>query len=596
VVTPPAPSRFSVLGPVSAEVAGRALPLGPLKQRVVLAVLLCQPNTPVSVDVLTDAVWGDDPPRTARKNLQVYISTLRKTLGEAGAGADRISLRPGGYRMTVDPAELDSLRLQALARAGREASADGDAARAARLLDEARGLWTGPPLAELDRSPLVQAAAERLTARYLCVCEDWAEAALAAGRPREVAEVLGELAEQHPLRERLRAAQMAALHRSGRRGEAMAVFDEVRQQLSRELGLSPSPVLTSLYREVLAGAGEPGARAARRPAPARLPADAADFTGRRETLAELVEAVAAKDAAPCVLTGPAGIGKTALALRAAHGLAEEFPGGRIFVRLRDQDGTPRAMASVAAELLAYTGIREDAPPRDPAFDAARWRGWLMDRRVLLVLDDAPDEAAVRPWLPGAGRGRVVVTTRTQLAGLAPAYRVQVPALSPAEALDLLGRLVGTSRVLSDRPAAERVVAACGLLPIAVRTAGLKLALLRHLPLADYADRLADPRALLRELAVGDVEVRSPVADAWDRLDERHRSTLLRLSRLPLQSRFTAAEAANALGAETQVTQRELELMIEAGAVVSPESEVAAHAAVYSLPYLTHLYAREIAGV
>lgn len=591
MVTAPEILRFSVLGPVSAEAAGRALPLGPLKQRVVLAVLLCQPNTPVSVDVLTEAVWGDDPPRTARKNLQSYVSTLRKTLAEAGA-ADRISLRPGGYRITVDASELDSLRFQALARAGREAAADGDAERAARLLDEARGLWTGPPLAELDFLPVVRAVAERLTSRYLGVCEDWAEAALAAGRPREVAEVLGEMVEQHPLRERLRAAQMTALHRSGRRGEAMAVYDEVRQHLSRELGLSPSPLLESLYREVLADAGGQAARTVRRPAPSSLPADTADFTGRRETLVELLEAATAGHAAPCVLTGPAGIGKTALALHAAHRLADEFPGGRILVRLRDKDGTPRPTVSVAAELLACTGFRD--AQRDPELAAARWRDWMRDRRVLLVLDDAPDEAAVRPLLPGAGRGCVIVTTRTQLAGLAPAYRIPVPALSAAEALDLLGRLSGTGRVLCDRPAAERVVTACGLLPIAVRAAGLKLALLRHLPLADYADRLADPRTLLRELAVGDLDVRSPVADAWDRLDERHRRTLIRLARLPLHGWFTADEAASALGAEARVTQRELELMIEAGAVISPESEVTAHAAVYSLPYLTHLYAREIA--
>lgn len=593
MVTPPASLRFSVLGPVSAEAAGRALPLGPLKQRVVLAVLLCQPNTPVSVDVLTDAVWGDDPPRTARKNLQVYVSTLRKTLAEAGDNADRITLRPGGYRITVDAAELDSLRFQALARAGREASADGDAERAARLLDEARGLWTGPPLAELAL-PVVQSVAERLTSRYLRVCEDWAEAALAAGRPREVAEVLGDLVEQHPLRERLRAAQMAALHRSGRRGEAMAVYDEVRQQLSRELGLSPSPVMVALYREILADASDPAAPAKRRPAPTGLPADTADFIGRREVLVELLESITADHAAPCVLTGPAGVGKTALALHAAHRLADEFPGGRIFVRLREQDGTPRPTASVAAELLTYTGIRDDAP-RDPALDAARWRGWLVDRRVLVVLDDAPDEAAVRPLLPGAGRGRVIVTTRPQLAGLAPAQRLQVPALTTAEALDLLGRLIGTGRVLCDRPAAERVVEACGLLPIAVRAAGLKLALLRHLPLADYADRLADPDTVLDELAVGDLHVRSQAVEAWDRLDDRHHSTLRRLSELPLGSWFTADQAAAALGTDARVTQRELELMIEAGAVLSPDSEVAAHTAVYSVPYLTHLYAREAAS-
>ena len=587
--------RFSVLGPLSVEAAGRALPLGPLKRRVVLAMLLCRPNTPVSVDVLTEAVWDDEPPRTARKNLQLYVSTLRKILAEAGGG-ERLSLRPGGYLLHVDAAELDSLRFQALARAGREAAATGDAERAARLLHEALALWTGPPLPELDCSQVIRAEADRLTSRHLGVCEDWAEAALAAGRPREVAEAIGDLVERHPLRERLRSAQMTALHRSGRRAEAMAAYDEVRQQLSRELGLSPSPALVSLYRAIIAD--EAGARdTARAEYPTTqvaLPVDTADFTGRADTLAQLLETATGAGAA-CVLVGPAGSGKTALAVRAAHRLENEFPGGRIFVRLRRQDGTARPSGSVLAELLAYTGIR-DAERRDPKQSAALWRGWLADHRVLLVLDDAPDEAAVRPLLAGDGRSSVVITARTQLAGLAPAHRVHVPPLSTTEALDLLGRMIGTGRVLCDRPAAERVVAACGSLPLAVRAAGLKLAVLRHLPLAEYAERLADPRTLLDELTVGDLHVRSRVADEWDQLTDRHRATLQRLARLPLAGWFTAQDAAAALNGERQDTQRELELMIEAGAVVSPESEVTAHAATYSLPYLIHLYAREAAGV
>ena len=587
--------RFSVLGPLSAEAEGRALPLGPLKQRAVLATLLCHPNIPVSVDVLTEAVWGDDPPRTARKNLQLYVSTLRKILAEVGAG-ERLSLRPGGYVLRVDTAELDSLHSQALARAGREAAAAGDVERAARLLHEARALWTGPPLPELDCSPVVQAEADRLTLRHLGVCEDWAEAALEAGRPGEVAEAIGDLVEQHPLRERLRAAQMTALHRSGRRAEAMAAYDEIRQHLSRELGLSPSPALESLYRAIIADEGGAPAtvRAGRPAAPVALPVDTADFTGRGDLLAQLLETAAGGNGVTCVLVGPAGMGKTALAVRAAHRLGDEFPGGRIFVRLRRQDGTAQPLGSVVAELLAYTGIRDDAP-RDPEQAAALWRGWLADRRVLLVLDDAPDEAAVRPLLPGTGRGTVIITARTQLAGLAPAHRIQVPPLSTAEALELLSRLIGTGRVLCDRLAAERVVAACGSLPLAVRAGGLKLAVLRHLPLAEYADRLADPRTILDELAVGDLHVRSRVADEWERLDDRHRATLRRLARLPLSGWFTAQDAAAALDGDRQGAQRELELMIEAGAVVLPDSEVMAHAAAYSLPYLTHLYAREAAA-
>ncbi|MGW3151543.1 BTAD domain-containing putative transcriptional regulator [Streptomyces sp. NPDC001177] len=590
----PGAIRFSILGPLCAEGQGHALLLGPLKQRLVLAMLLCHANAVVPVDLLIEAVWDDNPPQTARKNLRVYVSALRKTLAEAGA-MDRLMLQPGGYVLRLFESELDSLQFQALARAGREAADSNDPERSAQLLDQARKLWIGPPLPELACSEPIRTEAERLTARHLTVCEDWAEAALKTGQARQVAEITGDLAEQHPLRERLRATQMKALHRSGRLAEAVAAYEEVRQLLSRELGLSPSPVLESVYRSILADADAgPGSAAAagadRRAAGAELPADAPDFTGHGTLMAELLEVATA--GGTVVVVGPAGAGKTAMAVRAAHRLADEFPGGRICVRLRGEDGAPRSLASVTAELLAYTNVSADAVPGDPDRAAALWRTWLADRRVLLVLDDALDEVGVRPLLSGTGRSAAVVTARTQLAGLAPAHRIQVPPLSTAEALALLGSLIGAGRVLCDRPAAERVVAACGLLPLAVRTAGLKLAVLRHLPLAEYADRLGDPHAVLDELVVGDIDVRSRAADQWRQLDEPHRFALQRLARLPLLRTFTVKEASDALACEQDQARRELELMIEAGAVVSPKGEVAAHTAAYSLPYLTHLYARE----
>ncbi|MFH7336764.1 BTAD domain-containing putative transcriptional regulator [Streptomyces sp. KHY 26] len=569
--------------------------LGPLKQRLVLAMLLCRANALVSVDLLTEAVWDGEPPRTARKNLQVYVSALRKILAEAGAG-DRLAHRPGGYVLRLGEGELDVLRFQALARAGREAAADGDAERAARLLRDARMLWVGVPLPELACSGPLRAEAERLAARHLAVCEDWAEAALEAGHAREVTEATGDLVERYPLRERLRATQMTALYRSGRRAEALAAYDELRQSLSRELGLSPSPVLESLYRSILtAEAGPPeAARTVRRRPPVQLPPDLADFTGREETVAELLR-VAEAGGAVGVVVGPAGAGKTALAVRAAHRLGDEFPGGRIFVRLHDDDGVPRSLGSVTAELLGHTDVPTGAARGDSGRAAALWRAWLADRKVLVVLDGADEEAAVRPLLPGAGRSAVVVTARTQLAGLAPAHRVQVPPLTTAEALDLLGRLIGAGRVSRDRPAAGRIVAACGSLPLAVRAAGLKLAVLRHLSPAEYADRLSDASTVLDELVVGDIDVRSHMAHQWRQLDGAHRTALRRLAALPLSGTFTVEEAAAALGCGQTGARRELELMIEAGAVVSPGSEVTAHTTAYSLPRLLQLYARETAS-
>ena len=596
----PGELRFSVLGPLSAEADGRPLALGPLKQRLVLAMLLCRPGVVVSVDLLTEALWADEPPRTARKNLQVYVSALRKTLAEASAGADdRLLLRPGGYLMRPGESELDSLQFGGLVRAGRAAAAGGDIARAAELLGQARHLWTGPPLMELACSELVRAEAERLTVRYLAVSEDWAEAALATGQAHQVAETTGDLVEAHPLRERLRAAHMTALHRSGRRTEALATYDELRQRLSRELGLSPSPALESVYRSILADDGgsiagpTPGGESKRHSAPVVLPPDVPDFTGRGNQMRELMER-AAGGGTVSVAVGPAGVGKTSLAVRAAHGLEDEFPGGRIWIRLRADEGTPRTLASLTAELLQYAGLG-GTMPATPEQAAAIWRTWLADRKVLLVLDDAPDETAVRHLLPGTGPSAAILTARTRLAGLAPAHRIEVSPFSPAEALELLGQIVGRERVSGDVPAAERIVAACGLLPMAVRVAGLKLAVLRHLPLGEYAARLADTGSVLDELAVGDNDLRSRVAEEWRQLDEPARSALLHLAMSPLAQAFTVREAATVLGCDLVRAQRQLEWLIERGAVVTPEAEVTAHGALYSLPHFTHLYARHCAG-
>ncbi|MFH9269233.1 BTAD domain-containing putative transcriptional regulator [Streptomyces sp. NPDC017546] len=596
--------HVSLLGPLTARLDGRELQLGPRKQRLVLATLLARPNTPVPVGVLIDAVWPDDPPRTARKNLQVYVSAARALLGPAGDGTrHRVVHGCGGYLLRIAEGELDTLRFGALARAGRAAAGRGDLPGAARLLREALDLWEGPPLNDLRDSAEVAEEADRLEARCLTVFEDWAEAEIELGRAAVAVDGLRDLVERHPLRERLRAAWMNSLHQSGRQAEALAVYDDYRQLLARELGLEPSPAMAGLYRSML-GRG----REARRPAAARetvsavaLPACTGAFTGRRDELRDLLDVLGGGEERVVVVSGPAGAGKSALAVRAAHLLADRFPDGRVQVRVRREDGTARGPAEVLAELGRLCGVAGAAPagpeggPGDVRAAGAladAWQGWLARHRALVVLDDVPGEAAVRGLLPRSGRCSVLVTARGQLAGLAPVHRIALPAPADGEALELLGKLIGAGRLRTDPGAALRIVRACGALPLAVEVSGMRLAVLRHLPLAEYAARLEDPSAALDELVAGDVSVRDRIASGWRDLADGERRVLGRLAGLSEDGGFTLDRATAALGCGERTAIRAVESLIHAGAVTSPAGEVTAHAALYEVPRLLGLYARE----
>ncbi|MFJ6460055.1 BTAD domain-containing putative transcriptional regulator [Streptomyces sp. NPDC091387] len=602
----PAPGvlSLSLLGPLSGWADGRPLSLGPRKQRLVLAMLLSRPNTPVPVDVLTDAVWPDAPPRTARKNLQVYVSSARTLLGTwcpdgPDGGRERLVHSCGGYLLRIGPAELDTLRFRSLAAAGRRAADDGDPRAAAGLLRRALDLCQGPPLHDLRDSPEVAAEAERLEARCLTVHEDWAETEISLGRASAVVDGLRDLAERHPLRERVLAAWMDALHRTGRRAEALAVYDDYRQLLARELGLEPGAAIVARQRAMLTG--KDGAERPRAAAPAHrtpalravLPAAVTDFTGRGEQLRELLDVLGGANGRVVAVTGAAGAGKTALAVQAAHLLADRYPDGRIHIRVRDEQGAVRPAPAVLGELARLTGGPHGA---EPMADAEHWRHWLAGHRSLVVLDDVPDEAAVRALLPGTGGSSFVLTARKQLAGLSPVHRIALPPLAPAEALELLGRLIGAGRVGLDRAAALRIADACGLLPLAVRVSGMRLAVLRHLPLAEYAERLADPAGALDELVAGDISVRARLMSGWQDLSAGSGLALTRLASSVREGLFTLPEATAALGCDERQALRTVEALIDAGAVTSPSGEVTAHSVLYELPRLVGLFVRELRAV
>ncbi|SER62553.1 DNA-binding transcriptional activator of the SARP family [Lentzea xinjiangensis] len=462
-----------MLGPVEchADDGGR-LGLGPPQQRAVLALLLTRPGRVVPVERLISALWDDAPPKTALKNLQVYVYQLRKVVGA------RLVSRPPGYLVEAGPAELDLARFTELLALAREE-------RSPRRYREALALWRGPALADLAAAGLLRGVAARLEELRLAARVECAEAELDLGRHAGIVADLGEWVREHPVDERLRELQMLALRRAGRPAEALAAYRECHRVLRDELGVEPGEPLRRLQAELLR-AKPVGVSAIR-----QLPPDVAAFSGRGSEL-EVVKARVARDGvAVCVITGQAGVGKSALAVRAAHEIAPRFPDGRLHASLSDG-----AADRVLGEFLRALGER----PGDE--DALRYRSLTASRRLLVVLDDVATAAQVTRLLPTGPGSVVLITSRRPLAGVPGASHVRLGALPPQEAGALLEAVAGQ---VDD---AAELARRCGGLPLALRIAGARLTTSPQWTGSLLASRLAAEARRLGELGLGDVAVRS----------------------------------------------------------------------------------------
>ncbi|WP_051342296.1 AfsR/SARP family transcriptional regulator [Pseudonocardia spinosispora] len=454
--------RYRILGPVAVvDDRGEPIRLGAPKQRALLATLLLHANHAVSEERLIALVWGEDPPRTVRGRVQVYVSELRAALGQ-----EVISRAGDGYQLTVAPGQLDLDLFHALRR---EAAADPD--RATRLLRSALGLWTGIPLGGLGDA-LVVTERPGLDELRLTAWEELFAAELAQGRAVHVVGELRTAAAEHPFRERIVAQLMTALHRCDRRSEALAVYAETHRRLVDELGIEPGQRLRDVQAMVLNDESEQQ----QRPAPAELPRDVRGFSGRSDELTELDARLSSGGVG--VISGTAGIGKTALAVHWAHRVRADFPDGQLYLNLRGFDPEHEPLTSDAAlgQLLRSLGADPRQLPDTSEGQTALYRSLLADRQVLLVLDNARDAGQVLPLLPPSGS--VVVTSRHRLSELVSSVGANVvllDALGSDDTHTLLEAVLGERRVAAEASAAARLGELCGGLPLALRVVAARLA-------------------------------------------------------------------------------------------------------------------------
>ncbi|WP_157250384.1 AfsR/SARP family transcriptional regulator [Nonomuraea typhae] len=513
---PPFPSRppgvsgaLGVLGPLVGP--GGVVP-GAAKHRAVLAALLLSPGRTVPLARLMAVVWDDDPPVSAEPVLRVYISALRKLV-------EGIRTVPGGYLLEVEPERVDWYRFEQLVERGRRARGAGNLSQAADALRAALGLWRGTvALADVDSAHLRRSHAVPLEELRLSALEERVELDLQLGRGGEVVGELRALVGAYPLRERAWAQLITALRLAGRRSDALAAYQDARRVLVDELGLEPGAELREAHAKVLQGEETVAP-------PYEVPPDISDFTGRAAVLRWIRDATPPPSGAPVhlVLHGAPGSGKTAVAVHAAALAAGGFPGGVLFATLRE-----RAPGAVLEDLLRSLGCPEGAVPAAMAERVRLYRSMTASRRLLVVLDDAVDEARVRPLLPTGAGSMTLITSRSPLSGLEASRAFELGVLNPQEAVDLLAEMAGPGRLAAEPEAAARIAHLCGHLPLALRVAGSRLARKPGWTLAHLAGRLSDERRRLDELAAGDLAVRGSLALGYDGLADRERALFRRL--------------------------------------------------------------------
>lgn len=619
-------TRFGILGTIEVRRDGAPIDVGHAMQRRVLAALLVDADRAVSADALVDRVWGDTEPANDRRKLYGYLSRLRHALAADGTAITRE--RGGGYRLAVEPSAVDAHRFRELSDRARKAGGD---VQAEALWREALALWRGSAFTGAD-TPWFNAQRHLLDGERLAAELELVDVRLRLGQHHGLVSELTARAEAHPLDERVIGQLILALYRCERQAEGLEAYERARRRLADELGVDPGGALRRLYERILTGdpqlaaprsaappattnpaattnptdtlqpaattkpPGKSGTVAnggppmARQLVPRLLPADVSLFVGREDEVEAARRLLGGERPGPATLlvTGPAGVGKTAFAVRAGHLLASRFPDGQLHADLRGFGDEPAEPFTVLGTFLRALGIPGGTVPAEMTGRVHLYRTLLAGRQTLVVLDNAASARQVRDLLPSGVRCATIITSRTTMAELC-GRRLPLDVLDPATGLDLLREMLGQDRTDADSGAARSIVETCGGLPLAVWVAGARLAARPHWPLAKVAHALADEQRKLDELAVGHIAVRASLELTYQQMSAATQHALRMAALLPGPS-FAAWALAALLDTALSEAEAVLDDLVEVHLVQT--GSVNATGIRYQLHDLVRLFARE----
>ena len=515
-----------MLGPVELVGHDGVVALSGQKHRSLLAALALAGGRACSADALVDALWGETPPPSAAKLLQVYVSQLRKALPEGLA----VVTLSAGYALDRVGASLDSERFERLLEEAGDALEGGNPALAASLAEQALGLWRGPAFGEVAYEDFARGEAERLEELRLVACETRLEARLRLG---EHAEALGEivaLADEHPLRERIQGLAMLALYRSGRQVDALERFAALRRHLDEELGLEPGPRLRELQRAILRHDAGLELASAPETRVGSLPVAPNPLVGRVRELELLDRLLTRREARLLVLTGAGGSGKTRLALEAARRAAPSYANGAALVELaplRD----PELVAPTIAQALGLAEVAGEAAI-DTLADALR------GRELLLVLDNAEHVRQAAPryaeLVARAPRLTLLVTSRAVL-HVTGEHVFPVAPLDTAAAVELFDQRARARQpdfepTDANRSEIREICLKVDCLPLAVELAAARM---RVLTPETVLERLTERLSFLaggpRDVPARQQTLRETLDWSYGLLSDEERELLARLS-------------------------------------------------------------------